>query len=65
MMDFNLLCNCIYADNIADMNVTNYWELDNPNYYPIHLVSLNVQTYHDKLLTTDVNVTSESLQLPV
>ena len=48
-----------FSDNIVDLKVTNYWQLTNPNYYPIQLVSLNVQAYHDKLLTETSNSTSK------
>lgn len=51
------------TDNIVDLKVTNYWELENPNYYPIQLVSLNVQAYHDKLLTERSNSTSVVVSL--
>lgn len=48
----------LISDKIVDLKVTNYWELENPNYYPIQLVSLNVQAYHDKKLTEANNATS-------
>lgn len=58
---YNLTINT--ADNIVDLKVTNYWELENPNYYPIQLVSLNVQAYHDKKLTEANNATI--VQVPI
>ena len=48
-----------FTAKIVHLKVTDYWELNNPNYYPIQLVSFNVQAYHEKLLTETNNSTSK------
>lgn len=44
------------TEQIVRFQIQNWWFLENPNYYPIHLTHLNVQAYMNKLVSETGNV---------
>ena len=57
-----VLCHrhCFFsAEQVVQFNIQNWWFLQNPNYYPIHLTSLNVQAYMNKMISENSNVSGK------